>query len=304
MGATSRTVSIYVIIGLLVGAVVGYVAAGPLTYNKQISRLNSIINDYETKGYTEQLSGSLTIAGSTTVQPISQECANLFMALYPDVTISVAGGGSGHGVRSGGSGEVDIGAASRNIKDSEWLSYPDLNVFAIGKDSVAIVINPDNPLAGTLDLTLEEIAEIFAGNITNWSELGGPDHVIDVYTREEGSGTRETFETYVMEPFDKEITGTASVKPSNGEMRAATAGDTYGIAYISLGYVDSTVSAAKIGGVEATVANVKSGDYPITRVLWLMTKGFPSNLERAFIAFVLSSDGQQVVEDLGYIPIA
>ncbi len=304
MSRSTKNLATYTIVALIIGLVIGYGLAGFLTYNAQLDALNSIINDYETKGYTEQLSGTLVISGSTTVEPIASECARLFMQQYTNVEITVSGTGSGSGVRSAGAGDIDIGMASRNIKDSEWLLYPDLVAFTVGKDSIAVVINPNNPLAGTLDFTLEQVAQIFAGEITNWNELGGDNHQIEVYTREEGSGTRAVFIEYVLDPYEKEITGDASVKPSNGEMRAATAGNKYGIAYISLGYVDNTVSTAKIGGVEATVANVKAGKYPITRILWMFTKGLPTNLERAFISFVLSESGQTVVEEEGYITIS
>jgi phosphate transport system substrate-binding protein len=297
-----QKITVYVVTGLLIGVVAGFFASGPLTYNKQIASLKDRISELEGQ---EQLtlSGSLSIAGSTTVQPITQECATNFMQLYSKVQVSVSGGGSGHGVKAAGSGEVNIGEASRNIKASEWLSYPDLVAFAIGKDSVAVIVNSDDPLVGSFDLTLEEVSLIFSGEVSNWSELGGDDHEIEVYTREEGSGTREVFEDYVMKPFDAEFAGTASVKPSNGEMRASVAGNKYGVAYISLGYVDSTVRSVEIEGVEATIANVKAGDYPITRILWVFTKGFPSTLEKAFIDYVLSSEGQAVVEDLGYISV-
>jgi phosphate transport system substrate-binding protein len=302
MSNRSQSIATYLLIGLVIGAVAGYFASGPLTYNSQIASLKNRIAELEGQSTTE-LSGTLSIAGSTTVLPISQEIANMFMQLHSKVQVSVAGGGSGHGVKAAGSGEVDIGEASRNIKDSEWLSYPDLVIFSVGKDSVAVVVNPDNPVAGSLDLTLEEISRIFSGEITNWSELGGDDHEIEVYTREEGSGTREVFENYCMKPFDAEFMAGASVKPSNGEMRASVAGNKYGIAYISLGYVDDTVRAVKVEGVEATVENVKSGVYPITRILWMFTKGMPSPHEKAFIEYVQSSEGQAIVEELGYIPI-
>jgi len=337
MSQNSNQLMIYAIVALLLGSIVGYFSAGPITYNAQITELNDRIETLEAGSAAliaceadkstlqsqldtktaeladansliaelqdTTLSGTLSIAGSSTVLPISQECANLFMAQHPEVQISVAGGGSGAGVKSAGSGEVDIGEASRNVKDSEFLSYPDLIIYSVGKDSVAVVINPDNPLAGTLDLSLEEISQIFSGEISNWNELGGEDHEIEVYTREEGSGTREVFELYAMKPYEADFSPDASVKPSNGEMRASVANNEYGIAYISLGYVDSSVSAAKIDGVEATVANVNSGDYAITRILWMFTKGLPSPLERAWIEFVQSAEGQAVVEDLGYIPI-
>ena len=286
----------------LIGVIVGLILSGPLLYNGQISRLNDRIDELE-GGAPAEPHGALTIAGSSTVLPITQEIANEFMAKYSRVEISVAGGGSGHGIKAAGSGEVDIGEASRNIKDTEYLSYPDLVAFSLGKNSVAIVVNPENPLAGDLDLTLEEISKVFSGETNNWSLLGGEDHVIEVYTREAGSGTREVFDTYVLEPHGVDFAGDAGVKPSNGEMRASVAGNRYGIAYISLGYVDETVTAITVQGVEATVENVNSGDSPITRILWMFTNGMPDPLERAFIEFVRGEEGQAIVEDFGYIPL-
>ena len=296
------SITTYLIIGLIVGALAGYFLAGPLTYNGQISQLENRIAELEGSAFS--LTGSLTVAGSSTVLPITQECATNFMMLHENVQVSVSGGGSGHGVKAAGSGEVDIGEASRNIKDTEFLSYPNLVAFAVGKDSVAIVIHPDNPLAGTLDITLETASRIFSGNILNWSELGGTDNEIEVYTREQGSGTREVFQNYVLEPYERTMSGAATVKPSNGEMRASVSNNEYGIAYISLGYVDNAVSTVLIGGVEATIENVNVGDYPLTRILWMFTNGMPDTLERAFIEYVQSTDGQEVVEDLGYIPIS
>jgi len=124
-----------------------------------------------------------------------------------------------------------------------------------------------------------------------------------VITREEGSGTREVFEKFVMKPSEKEIAGKASVKPSNGEVRATVSGDEKSIGYLSLGYVGPSVKAVKIDRVEATVDNVLAGKYPIVRTLYLITKGEPSELEKAFIDFVLSEEGQNVVEDMGYIKL-
>jgi len=281
---------------------VGYLIAGPLTYNGKIQNLQDQIDALEGSGSTT-LTGILSIAGSSTVLPITQECANNFMTLHSQIQISVAGGGSGHGIKAAGSGEVDIGEASRNIKDTEFLSYPNLVAFAVGKDSVAIIINPNNPLARNLDLTMEQLALVFSGEISNWNELGGDDHDIEIYSREAGSGTREVFTNYVLDPFDKIINGDASVKPSNGEMRASVANNKYGIAYVSLGYVDTSVSSIIIDGIEANIDNVMAGDYPITRILWIFTNGMPNTLEKVFIEYIQSNEGQVVVEDLGYIPI-
>ncbi len=252
------------------------------------------------QGSPAELSGKLAIAGSTTVLPINQECARLLMDKNPALRISVSGGGSGHGVKSVGAGEIDIGAASRDVKSKEMETYPDLKPVGIGKDSVAIVVHPSN---GVTELTMEQASKIFSGEIKNWKDIGGADEAIRVITREEGSGTREVFEKYVMKPSEKEIAGEASVKPSNGEVRATVSGDEKSIGYLSLGYIDPSVKALKMDGVEATVENVLSDKYPIVRTLYLITKGEPDELEKAFIDFVLSEEGQNVVEDMGYIKL-
>lgn len=342
--SSSTKLAAYIIIGIVVGSAVGYFAAGPLSYDAQIATLQkqladaqqssssndqtlqtelttakSTITSLQSQVKTLQdqlseaenptLSGSLSISGSTTVQPISQEAANEFMKLHPGVQVSVAGGGSGAGIKAAGSGQVDIGEASRVVAESELLLYPKLVVTGIAKDSIAVVVNP--ALTGVSDLTFEQVAKIFAGEITNWSELGGPDHVINVYTREAGSGTLGTFNEYFMTPttgpvskqWTRTIVATASVKPSNGEMKTAISGDPYGIAYISLGFVDSSVKALKIAGIEATIDNVNSGKYPVQRVLWVFTNGQPSELEQAFIDYLLSPAGQKIVVEMGYIAI-
>jgi phosphate transport system substrate-binding protein len=299
MGNQSNLV-IYAIIALIIGAGIGYFAAGPVSYNQRINQLQQDLEECQQQE-PPTLSGTLTMGGSTTVAPIAQECIRLFIEANSQVTGSYAPTGSGSGVRSAGAGEIDIGGASRNIKASEFLRYPSLVAFAIAKDSVAVVINPDNPLAGDLDITLEQVSEIFSGEIQNWNELGGPDEEINVYTREEGSGTRETFVDYGM--FGKEFAPDASVQNSNGAMRASVAEDEWGIAYISLGYVDESVSPVQIDGVIPSVESVKAGDYPITRILWMFTNGMPSSIEEAFIEFVLSEEGQQVVQDQGFIAL-
>jgi len=266
-----------------------------------VAGIGTAVVSMTAQGAPAELSGELTIAGSTTVLPINQECARLLMDKNPALRISISGGGSGHGVKSVGAGEIDIGVASRDVKSKEMETYPDLKPVGIGKDSVAIVVHPAN---GVSELTMEQASKIFAGEIKNWKELGGADEAIRVITREEGSGTREVFEEFVMTPSEKEISGAASVKPSNGEVRATVSGDEKSIGYLSLGYVDPSVKAVKIDGVEATVENVLSDKYPIVRTLYLITKGEPDELEEAFIDFALSEEGQKVVEDMGYIKVA
>ena len=247
---------------------------------------------------TSQLPGSITIAGSTTLLPVIEECARLFMEQHPAVRITVAGGGSGHGIKAVGAGNIDIGMASRDVKSEELELYPDLKPVPVAGDGVAVVVHPENPIE---NLTLEPIAKIFGGEIRNWRELEWEDAEIHVVTREYGSGTRATFEEHVLKPFGVEMSARALTKPSNGDVRATVSTDRHAIGYISLGYVDPSVKALRINGVMPTRENVTSGKYPISRKLYLITKGEPDTLEKAFIDFVLSDEGQRVVKELGYI---
>lgn len=250
---------------------------------------------------SEGINGKLTIAGSSTLLPINQECARVLMDNNPNLRISVSGGGSGHGVKAVGSNEVDIGAASRDVKSKEMEEYPSIKPVGIGLDSVAIVVHSSNSVG---ELTMEDASKIFSGEITNWNEVGGSDSDIHVVTREDGSGTRDVFEKFVIDPYEVEIAAEASVKPSNGEIRASVSRDENSIGFVSLGYIDSSIKGVKIDGVEPAVENVLSEDYKITRTLYLITNGEPDELEKAFIDFVLSEGGQEIVEDLGFIKVA
>lgn len=250
---------------------------------------------------SEGINGKLTIAGSSTLLPINQECARVLMDNNPNLRISVSGGGSGHGVKAVGSNEVDIGAASRDVKSKEMEEYPSIKPVGIGLDSVAIVVHSSNSVG---ELTMEDASRIFSGEITNWNEVGGSDSDIHVVTREDGSGTRDVFEKFVIDPYEVEIAAEASVKPSNGEIRASVSRDENSIGFVSLGYIDSSIKGVKIDGVEPAVENVLSEDYKITRTLYLITNGEPDELEKAFIDFVLSEGGQEIVEDLGFIKVA
>lgn len=249
--------------------------------------------------YTQRLEGYLTVAGSTTVLPISQACANLFMQENPGVVISITGGGSGHGISAISAGYINIGMSSKNLT-TEQITNPDPNLqpVNIALDSVAIIVHSSNNWVD--DLTFEEVEMIFNGTITNWNHFGGTGE-IHVYTREAGSGTLECFEKFFMKNSD--ITGAASEKTSNGEMRAAVSEDTAGIAFLSVGYIDETIKAISIEGVEPTIDNLKTGDYTVKRWLFLITKGTPTTLEQAFIDFVLDEEGQEIVVQEGYLKL-
>jgi len=248
--------------------------------------------------------GQIGVAGSTTVQPIAEKCAEAFKSVRPDVQIDIQGGGSSVGVKSAGEGTVDVGMASREIKDSELDEFPDLNIFVIAQDGIAIAVNPGVAVDG---LTKDQVQEIFTGAITNWSEVGGPDKPIVVVSREEGSGTRGAFEEMVMavgsSGEETPIVDTAILLPSNGAVRTTVSTTDDSIGYLSFGYLDASVKALSIDGVEATVANALGGAYPIVRPLNMMTQGQPSELVKAWIDFILSAEGQQIVAEEGYLAV-
>ena len=185
---------------------------------------------------------TLTIAGSTSVQPFAEKLAETYMATHPGLAINVQGGGSTAGVRAAETGAAQIGMSSRHLKDNE----ESLHQVTIALDGIAIIVNAANPVAG---LTRAEVAAIFAGEIPRWSTVGGRDRPIHFVTREEGSGTRGAFEEMVM--GKKEIAPRALVQDSNGAVREIVASDPDALGYISLGLVDRRVRAVAVDGVLA-----------------------------------------------------
>jgi phosphate transport system substrate-binding protein len=240
-------------------------------------------------------SGQLQLAGSTTVQPLAEVLGEAFMKLNPDVVIEIQGGGSSVGVTSAGEGTVDIGNASREIKSSEFEKFPDLQVFTIAYDGIAIVTHPDTKLD---TLSVEQVRDIFAGEITNFSEVGGPDAPITVVSREEGSGTRAAFEELVMEyREEKVIFERALLQQSNGQVRTTVSTTPNSIGFLSFGFLDDSTRPVPIDGAEPIVANVKNGSYPIFRPLNMLTNGAPNDLAQTFLGFILSGDGQAIVSE-------
>jgi len=241
------------------------------------------------------LSGQLQLAGSTTVQPLAELLAEAFMDTNPDVSIDVQAGGSSVGVTAAGEGTVDIGMSSRNIKDSEFDVFPELEVFTIAYDGIAIVVNPEVELP---TLTIEEARSIFSGEVTNFSEFGGTYAEITVVSREEGSGTRAAFEELVMEGEELvPISEDALLQQSNGQVRTVVAETPNTIGYLSFGFLDDSTKGVAIDGVEPSVDNVKSGDYSVFRPLNMETGGAPSDLAQTFLDFILSADGQVIVAE-------
>ena len=240
--------------------------------------------------------GTISAAGSTTVQPLAQLLGEAFVAANPGVRIEVQGGGSSVGVKSAVQGTADIGMASREIKASELEEYPNMRVFAIAYDGIAPVVHPDVAVDG---LTLEQVRDIFAGKITNWQEVGGSDALIVVVAREEGSGTRDAFDELVM--GEELITDLALLQQSNGAVRTTVATTPDAIGFLSFGYLDESVEAVAVNGAAPTAANVKNGSYPVVRPLNMVTDGEPEGLVKTWLDWILSEAGQAIVVAEGYI---
>jgi phosphate transport system substrate-binding protein len=250
-----------------------------------------------TNDSTTGISGTLTIAGSTSVQPFSDVLAEKFMEKNKNVQVNVQGGGSSQGIEAATSGAAAIGSSSRAVKDEE-KTKGNLVDTTIALDGIAIIVHPANTVG---NLKTEDIQNIYLGNIKNWKEVGGSDAPITVVSREEGSGTREAFTSLVMDK--KDILKTAIIQNATGAVRTTVVGDKNAIGYVSLASLNESVKALEIDGAAATDANVKAGTYKLQRPFVYVTKEAPAGLAKAFIDFVLSAEGQKIITDEGAISI-
>ena len=241
--------------------------------------------------------GEVDIAGGTAHIPVMQEAAKRIMTLNPDIRITVAGGGSGVGVKQVGEGLVEIGNTGRPLKAEEVEKYG-LKTFPFAIDGVAVVVHPSNAVA---ELTFAQVADIYAGKITNWKEVGGADAKINLYVREDGSGTREVFTDKAIK--GGEVAASANVVNSNGAMKTAVAKDANAIGYVGIGHIDESVKAPKLEGMTATQENAANGSYTVVRDLFMNTKGDPQGLTALFIDYIYSPEGAEIIAGCGYIPI-
>lgn len=240
----------------------------------------------------------VVLAGSTTVQPLAEVLAGAYGVRVPTTQVDVQGGGSSVGVKSAVDHSADIGMASRVIKDSELEEFPQLASVAIAMDGIAVVVNPG---VNVDSLTIEEVAQIFAGEITNWEPFTGQDMVIITAAREEGSGTRDAFESMVMD--GKLVTDRAILQPSNGSIVTTVSTTPGSISFISFGYISEDIKVVRINDIDASAETVLDGSYPLARPLNFVLDGSAEGEASAFINFVLSDEGQAIVLDEGYIPV-
>ena len=244
---------------------------------------------------TEELSGTLSMNGSTSMEKVIKAVNGAFMEKYKDVTVNLNLTGSGTGIQEASEGKCDIGNSSRKLKDEEAEK---LEATVVGLDGIALVVNPVNKLE---DITIEDLAKVYSGEITNWKDLGGDDKAIVVIGREDGSGTRDGFESIVM--GDKEPQYAQELE-STGSVINAVATTDGAIGYASLANVDETVKALKVDGVEATEENVKSGAYAVQRPFICATlKDSDNKLVKAYLDFILSDEGQALVAAQGAVPV-
>ena len=248
----------------------------------------------ETNNETK-LAGVVNTDGSTSMEKVVKGLAELFMEENSGVTVNYSGTGSGAGVEAAVSGTADIGLASRSLKDEEKAKGAVEHIVAL--DGVAVVVHPGNAVT---DLTVEQIARVFTGEITNWSELGGADAPIAVYGREAGSGTRGAFEEIV---DVEDACVYVNEYSSTGDMVGSVAGNPNAIGYASLSAVNDTVKALKVNGVDCTEDTIKDGSYSIQRPFVMITReGVElSPAAQAFLDYALSTEAAEIIALAGAV---
>lgn len=247
---------------------------------------------------TADLSGSISMVGSTSMEKLANALSEAFMEEYPEVTVTAEFVGSGAGIEAVTNGTADIGNSSRSLKDEEKAAGVVENVVAI--DGIAVCVDPANEVA---DLTKEQLTNIYNGTVTNWKEIGGADEPIIVIGREADSGTRGAFEELV---DLKDACKYANELDSTGAVIAKVASTPGAIGYASLDALDDSVKALSLEGVEATAENIKAGNYFLSRPFVMATKGEISeqnDLVQAWFDFVLGDEGQQVASEVGLITV-
>lgn len=246
----------------------------------------------------KELSGSISMAGSTSMEKLANAVAESFMTKYPGVMVTAEFTGSSAGIEAVTAGSVDIGNSSRALKDSEKEAGTVENIVAI--DGIAVVVDPANTV---VELTKQQLIDIYTGTIKNWSEVGGEDGVIIVAGREAGSGTRGAFEE-LLEIEDACVY--ANELDSTGAVMAKVASTPGAIGYVSLDVIDDSVIPVALEGVAPTVENIKSGDYFLSRPFVMATMGEISEqneVVQAFFEYLKSEEGKEIIEAVGLITV-
>ncbi len=257
----------------------------------------------------EQLQGSIQMKGSDTMVNLCQAWAEAFMARHPQVNVAVTGGGSGTGIAALIGGTCDLAASSRKITAKEVAAASAKGAapqeLIVALDGLAVVVHPKNPVK---QLTLQQLAELFTGKITNWRDVGGENNRVVLLSREVNSGTHVYFKEHVLGPSN-EFAPEALLMPSSQAIADEAAGNLSAIGYYGMGYTNprnavmaiaKTTSDSAIAPSEETV---RSGAYPISRPLFLYTHGTPGGVVKAFLDFIQSPEGQAIVRRIDFVPL-
>lgn len=236
---------------------------------------------------------AVNVVGSTSIQPFAELLAQEYGKKHPSRRVEVQGGGSTAGLQAVANGLADIGMCSRALTADEARLFKPI---VIARDGLAVVINPANPVK---ELTIEQLRGLFSGRIKDWGTVGGKPGVVRPITREEGSGTRESFVHLVM--GEEKIAPEALTQESNGAVKELVKGDPAAVGYMSLGLVGEELKDVSVDGTAPTAANVLADRYKLARPLLFVVKGTVRPDVREFIDFVLSPEGQKILESEGLI---
>lgn len=279
--------------------------AAPATTAETAAEASAMAGETKDQAATEaenapsaDLSGAISMVGSTSMEKFANALSESFMEKYPNVTVTAEFVGSGAGIEAVSNGTADIGNSSRNLKDEEKADGVAENIVAI--DGIAVVVDGANTVE---DLTKQQLSDIYEGKITNWKDAGGNDAPIVVIGRESGSGTRSAFEELLkledMCKYSNEL-------DSTGAVMAKVASTPGAIGYVSLDVLDDTVKAVKLEGAEPTEENIKAGSYFLSRPFVMATKGDISEqneLVKALFDYIYSDEGAEIVKSVGLIAV-
>jgi phosphate transport system substrate-binding protein len=247
---------------------------------------------------------TLQIEGSTTVGPIADAFAEAFKSNYPGLEITVKKTGSGDGAAALIDGRCDIATMSRFMKDKEFKTAVDRGVFpvahVVAMDGVCVVVHPSNPVT---QLSTSQIRDIYKGKITNWKEVGGTDLPIVVISRDNSSGTYETFHELVMNK--EEMGSKVEYVNSNPQAHARVKTTVGAIGYVGIGFLDANVKALKVDEILPSKQTIATGQYPVARPLFMFTNGYPQlgSMTYKFCTFYLTETGQEIIEAKGFVPV-
>ncbi|MCC6795217.1 MAG: phosphate ABC transporter substrate-binding protein [Candidatus Hydrogenedentes bacterium] len=260
---------------------------------------------------TPAVSNNVTIKGSDTMVHLVTAWSDAYMKAHPEAKISVTGGGSGTGIAALLNGTTDICASSRDLNEEEKKSAEGkglkLSDLTVARDALSLIVHPNNPIS---ELTIDQIASIYTGAVSNWKDVGGPDEAIVVASRESSSGTYMFFQEHVLKK--KDYTPSARLLPATSAIVQTVADSTGAIGYVGLGYVQEAAGKVKVIGVKATpdaaaviptMETVLNGQYSIARPLFLIVSKEPAGTAKGFLDFCLAEEGQKIVVDTGYVTV-